>query len=109
MQQCNALILILARLPLYHNTNIALGIAVKTYLDDHCSPNADAEDRANLKAAYVKTLLPHSVDFTRDLDKAFRFFDAVYAGVKTLGEEEVSQEDRTMWDRAHKWLSVRRD
>jgi len=56
---------------------------------------------------YKETYLPQSVDFVSDLDVAFKFFDAVHDGVKTLGDE-ISEADKKAWDNAKAYLAVRR-
>lgn len=87
--------------------DIALGIAVKTYLDDFVKLDASKEDRHADKAKYVAKYLPHSINFAEDLDVAFQFFDAVYAGVKTLGDE-IGETDRKAWNDANAYLALRR-
>jgi hypothetical protein len=67
------------------------------------SPEAREADKAN----YVEKLLPHSVNFAEDLDVAFKFFDAVCEGVKTLGSE-ISDADKKAWDNAKAYLAKRR-
>ena len=61
----------------------------------------------NKKAEYIKKYLPHSVNFSEDLDVAFKFFDAVYEGVSTLGKE-INEADKKVWDNAHAYLAKRR-
>jgi hypothetical protein len=51
--------------------------------------------------------LPHSFNFEEDLDVAFKFFDAVYDGVKTFGDE-ISDTDKNAWDAAKVYLDKRR-
>lgn len=85
----------------------ALGIAVKTYLDDFLKLEWSAEDRETKKAEYVEKYLPHSVNFKEDLDVAFKFFDAVYEGVKTFGDE-ISEADKNAWNLAKAYLEKRR-
>lgn len=94
-------------LPFSTDVDIALGIAVKTYLDDFVKLDASKEDRHADKAKYVAKYLPHSINFAEDLDVAFRFFDAVYAGVKTLGDE-IGETDRKAWNDANAYLALRR-
>ncbi|KAF4626125.1 hypothetical protein G7Y89_g12037 [Cudoniella acicularis] len=94
-------------LPFSTDVDIALGIAVKTYLDDFVKLDASKEDREADKAKYVAKYLPHSVNFAEDLDVAFKFFDGVYAGVKTLGDE-IGETDRKAWDDANAYLALRR-
>jgi hypothetical protein len=84
-----------------------LGIAVKTYLDDFLKLEWTADEREEQKSEYVKKYLPHSVNFREDLDVAFKFFDAVYEGVKTL-KDEIGEADKKAWDAAKVYLEKRR-
>jgi hypothetical protein len=94
-------------LPFSADVDIALGIAVKTYLDDFVKLDVSPEKREADKQAYKATYLPQSVDFVGDLEVAFKFFDAVYDGVKTLGDE-ISEADKKAWDDAKSYLALRR-
>ncbi|CZS94465.1 hypothetical protein WAI453_008066 [Rhynchosporium graminicola] len=94
-------------LPFSKDIDTSLGIAVKTYLDDFLKAEWTADQREANKADYVKKYLPHSVNFAEDLDVAFRFFDAVYEGVSTLGKE-ISEADKKVWDNAHAYLVKRK-
>jgi hypothetical protein len=51
--------------------------------------------------------LPNSVNIAEDLDVAFDFFNALYEGVKTLGDE-IKEGDRKVWDGAKDYLTKRR-
>lgn len=82
-----------------------MGIAVKTWLDDFINTDVTAEDKLKLKNKFVEKQVPHSENFVDDLDLAFTFFDAVYAGVKTLGD---TIPDRAVWDGASSYLAARR-
>jgi hypothetical protein len=65
------------------------------------------EQRQTDKEKYVEKFLPYSVNFPEDLDVAFSFFDAMYDGVKTLGDE-IGDADKKAWDTAKSYLSKRR-
>lgn len=93
------------RLPFWHDIDCALGIAVKTYLDDHAAPNLSEEVKSQKKRDYAGSLIPHHVDFASDLNVAFELFDSVYAGVQAL-TNEVS--DKSSWDSANQYLALRR-
>lgn len=95
------------RLPFLTDPDVALGIAVKTYFDD-ISPSDTAEQKALKKAEFPGKYLPYALHFSEDLDICCALFDAVYAGVKTLGPKEVPAVDRAGWDRAAKYLESRR-
>jgi hypothetical protein len=66
-------------LPFIDDHDCALGIAVKSYLDElasHSDPtNVHTRERAKAKAPAEWFL--HSVDVIADLNKAFRLWDAV--------------------------------
>lgn len=94
-------------LPFSADIDIALGIAVKTYLDDYAKPDVAPEKRSQEKQAYKSKNLPNSENFEEDLDVAFKFFDAVHVGVKTLGDE-IGDADKAAWDGAKAYLAERR-
>jgi len=84
-----------------------MGIGIKTYLDDHVKLEASREQRETDKTKFKNDYLPYSVNFNEDLDVAFDFFEAVYAGVKVLGNE-ISEADRKVWEDAKVYLAKRR-
>lgn len=92
-------------LPFISDVDVGLGIAVKTYLDDHCTPGSSRAEKTAVKEKYARELIPHSVNFSEDLDLSFKFFDAVYAGVKALGDVVPDQE---LWKGASEYLAERR-
>lgn len=94
------------RLPFLTDTDVALGIAVKTLLDD-IDPNDSAEVKATKKAGFPGKFVPFATHFFEDLDIACDFFGALHSGVKTL-EKEVSAADRSTWDKAATYLKLRR-
>lgn len=98
--------LISYRLPFLNDTDVALGIAVKTLLDD-IHPNETPEQKAVKKQEFPGTFVPYATHFFEDLEIAFNFFDAIHAGVKTL-KSEVSAADRSAWDKAAVYLQLRR-
>lgn len=102
------LVLILNSLPFATDINVGLGIAVKTYLDDYLKLDTSTEERAAAKLQYADKYLPNSVNIAEDLDVAFNFFDALYEGVKTLGDKEVSKEDLAAWAGAKEYLAKRK-
>ncbi|KAI9763500.1 MAG: hypothetical protein M1835_007801, partial [Candelina submexicana] len=76
-------------LPFIDDNDCALGIAVKSYLDElavYDDPGSEAAKNA-VKAKGTTDWIPNSVDFVGDLDRAFRLWDAIYAGVKVAGKE----------------------
>lgn len=97
--------LIFGRLPFWKDIDCALGIAVKTYLDDYAAPNLTDALKTAKKSDYATSLIPHNVDFAKDLDAAFELFDAVFAGVQVLKDEVP---DISSWERANDYLKLRR-
>jgi hypothetical protein len=95
----------LASLPFGEDISIAFGITVKTYLDEQHQAPSDAESKENEKARYEKWPIAHAENILGDLDLAFKFFDALYAGVKVLGSKV---EDTDVWASAAKYLDERR-
>lgn len=93
------------RLPFLYDPDVALGIAVKTYFDD-LLPNDP--DRQRKLEAFPGTYVPYAEAFAEDLDIACHFFEALYAGVKTLDAKEMPAVDRITWDKAAKYLASRR-
>lgn len=98
-------LLILHSLPFAEDISIAFGITVKTYLDEQHQGHASAELKAQEKARYEKWPIAHADDILGDLDLAFKFFDALHAGVRTL---EGKVEDQDIWSGAAKYLAERR-
>lgn len=88
------------------DTDVALGIAVKTLLDD-VNPNDSAEVKANKKAEFPSKYVPYATNFFEDLEIAYDFFGSIHAGVKTL-EKEISASDRGAWEKAAAYLKARR-
>lgn len=92
------------RLPFLYDPDVALGIAVKTYLDD-LVPNDP--DRAEKLKQFPRVYVPYAVSFTEDFDVACNFFTALHAGVKTLSVKEIAAGDRATWDKAGDYLKSR--
>lgn len=92
-------------MPFADDNDIALGIAVKTFLDDHVDPSQATDERRKKRSAYAKDFLPHSVNFPEDLDTAFHFFDALCSGVQILGNKTSGA---AVWKSAKDYLDARR-
>lgn len=75
------------------------------YLDK--TPPWDQSQRQENLPQYASKFLPQSVNFPEDLEVAFKFFEALYEGIKTLGKE-ISDRDRKGWDAAKSYLEQRR-
>ncbi|KAK3308108.1 nuclease-like protein [Chaetomium strumarium] len=92
-------------LPFLYDPDVALGIAVKTYFDDLLPNDPDKENKLRV---FPGIYVPYAVNFAEDLDVACNFFEALYAGVKTLDSKEIPVVDRVTWDKAAKYLASRR-
>lgn len=93
------------RLPFLMDSDVALGIAVKTLLDD-ISPKDTAEQKQAKKTDFPGKFVPFATHFFEDLQVSFEFFDALHAGVKTV--PEISAADKASWDKAAEYLKIRR-
>jgi hypothetical protein len=82
-----------------------LGIAVKTYLDDLIPNDPNKEQKLR---QFPGVYVPFAVSFAEDLDVACNFFEALHAGVKTLGVKDIPAVDRSAWEKAAEYLQSRR-
>jgi hypothetical protein len=86
----------------------ALGIAVKSYLDELLAGKNDPTSQAS-KEAIMENLssrfFPQCQDIEEDLKTAFKLWDAVYAGVKSAGD---LINDQQVWHETNEWLAARR-
>ncbi|KAL1302303.1 hypothetical protein AAFC00_002718 [Neodothiora populina] len=97
-------------LPFLLETDCALGIAVKSYLDElagHPDPSSP-EAREETKTTGVSPWFPHAKNFVGDLEKAFKLWDAVYAAVEVAPSNVISSKDKKIWEEANAWLAERR-
>jgi len=95
------------RLPFLGVPDVAMGIAVKTLLDD-VPLNESPDDRATRIRDFPTLYVPYATKFTEDLAIAYAFFDALYVGVKSLGDQDMPAADRAGWDKTSKYLELRR-
>ncbi|KAK2028292.1 XPG domain-containing protein [Colletotrichum zoysiae] len=93
-------------LPFLHNPDIALGIAVKTLMDE-LPANESVEKRQARIEDFPGKFFPYATNFKDDVRLAFAFFEAIHKGVQTLNKE-VSPADKTVWSTASKYLDQRR-
>ncbi|KAI0198994.1 nuclease-like protein [Astrocystis sublimbata] len=93
-------------LPFLTDTDVALGIATKTLLDDIGPDDTPAQKLAK-KKDFPSKFVPFATHFHEDLEIACDFFDALHAGVKTL-TSEMSAADKTVWETASAYLQLRR-
>lgn len=95
-------------LPLADENSAALGIAVKTFLDDSVTPSMSIEERRQCRSNYATKFCPHATNFPEDLDTAFKFFDAVCEGVKVLSQTHGALQNAAVWQSAKAYLDLRR-
>lgn len=97
------------RLPFLLPNNCALGIGVKSYLDELTNdPDpTSAESKARVIETVSTRYFPQSINFDHDLRTAFALWDAIYAGVKASGSN-ISQQNKTFWNDTNDWLRERR-
>jgi hypothetical protein len=96
-------------LPFPVPVNCALSIAVKSYLDELLSNDADPTSNETKERVLETTSLryfPQSLDLRGDLATAFQLWDAVYAGVKA--GKVVPEATQTLWTNTDEWLRARR-
>jgi hypothetical protein len=89
------------RLPFLLPNNCALSIAVKSYLDELLSNDADPtspQTKARVLETASTRYFPQSIDFSGDLKMAFGLWDAIYEGVKS-GGSAMSESNKAI-----KWL-----
>lgn len=96
-------------MPFLLPNNCALGIGVKSYLDEltHDSDPTSTESKARVIDTVSTRYFPQSIDFNHDLRTAFALWDAVYAGVKASGSN-ISPQNKTLWTETNDWLRERR-
>jgi hypothetical protein len=98
------------RLPFLLPNNCALSIAVKSYLDELLSNDADptsADTKARVLVIASTKYFPQSEDFSGDLNTAFDLWDAIAQGVKN-GGSAVPEAIKKLWSETNEWLAVRR-
>lgn len=99
------LTLIIRSLPFLTDPDIALGIAVKTFLDDD-NVSDSKEQRADRMAQFPQTYVPFATHFVEDMRTCYGFVNALYQGVSTL-DKEVSGADKHAWGNAADYLAAR--
>ncbi|KAH6642344.1 temperature dependent protein affecting M2 dsRNA replication-domain-containing protein [Boeremia exigua] len=101
--------LLITKFPFLLPNNCALGIGVKSYLDEltNDSDPTSAESKARVIDTVSTRYFPQSIDFQHDLRTAFALWDAVFAGVKASGTK-ISQQNKTLWTETNDWLRQRR-
>ncbi|CAK7275274.1 hypothetical protein SEPCBS119000_006610 [Sporothrix epigloea] len=95
------------RLPYTESPDAALGIAVKTFLDESFE-DTTPQDRAARKKAFPAKFVPHATHVFEDFEVAFGLVEAIYAGVQKLSDSEISSTSKAEWERAKKYLERRK-
>ncbi|CAK7230899.1 hypothetical protein SBRCBS47491_007746 [Sporothrix bragantina] len=95
------------RLPYTEFPDAALGIAVKTFLDESFE-DTTPEDKVSRKEVFPTKFVPHATHPFEDFEVAFGLVEAVYAGVQTLGDSEIKPAAKAEWERAKKYLERRK-
>ena len=95
-------------------SDCALGIAMKHYLDElngHDEPTS-AKTKEDIREKGPAEWFPHAIGFFEDIERGFRLWDAVMAGVRTGIEKGVVEKggegDETSWESVDKWVQDRR-
>ncbi|KAG7110146.1 Protein MKT1 like protein [Verticillium longisporum] len=94
------------RLPFLHSPDVALGIAVKTFLTEVSTSDTPEVRQARL-SAFPANFVPNAINFAEDLEMSLAFFDAIGAGVETLSTE-LSADDKASWRAARDYRDARR-
>lgn len=94
-------------LPFYEFPDAALGIAVKTFLDESAF-DTTAEQRESRKKEFPKKFVPHALKPFEDFDVVFGLVEALQTGLATLGNNEMKADAKADWDKAKKYLDRRR-
>ncbi|EGY17678.1 uncharacterized protein VDAG_01360 [Verticillium dahliae VdLs.17] len=93
-------------LPFLHSPDVALGIAVKTFLTEVSTSDTPEVRQARL-SAFPANFVPNAINFAEDLEMSLAFFDAIGAGVETLSTE-LSADDKASWRAARDYRDARR-
>jgi hypothetical protein len=86
--------------------DVALGIAVKTLMDE-INLNDTPQLRAQKRAEFPGKFVPFATHLEEDMSIAFGLFDALAVGIKSL-DKEISAADKAMWEKAGRYLELRR-
>jgi hypothetical protein len=98
------------QLPFLLPNNCAMSIAVKSYLDELLSNDADptSSDTKNRVLETVSTrYFPQSLGFSSDLVTAFDLWDAIFEGVN-YGGGAVPEATKKLWNETNDWLKDRK-
>jgi hypothetical protein len=104
-------ILTFARLPFLLPNNCALSIAVKSYLDELLSNDADPtapETKGRVVETASSRYFPQSLNLPGDLKSAFSLWDAICAGVMSSNNSTIPEATKQLWIETDNWLAERR-
>lgn len=87
------------RLPFGTEPDIGLGLVVKSYLDELCS-----ERRTDIKRWFS-----HARNIDGDLQKAWKMWDAINAGIQAADSAIVSSETKNTFRNTDTWLQQKRE
>lgn len=82
------------------NYNAAMGVAIRTYLDQKSNEENEHRDIETISANYF----PKATNFKEDVEIFCEFFDALVAGIKTLDQKDMGTKD--VWVKANEYLQA---
>jgi hypothetical protein len=85
-----------ATLPFVREPDLGLALVVKSYLDELSNDPAKRSD--------VRSWFSHATDIDGDLEKAWKMWDAVNAGIQGADSSIVNHETRKLFKNADEWL-----
>lgn len=89
----------MCRLPFVNrNYSAAMGVAVRTYLEQKANKEAEMEDIDAFSTAYF----PNAINVKEDIEIFRDFFDALVTGIKTLDSKEMGSQ--SAWIQANDYL-----
>jgi hypothetical protein len=94
------------KLPFVETPDIAMGIAVKTFLDD-LPVEATQTDKETHLHGFQGKFFPFATHLAEDLELCWKLFDALVIGVNAL-DTEMSAADKATWNNAARYLKARR-
>lgn len=89
-----------ARLPFGREPDLGLALVVKSYLDEL---SQDSGRRADISKWFN-----HALNIEQDLQKAWKMWDAINAGIQAADSAIVSSETKNVFQNADSWLQKKR-
>lgn len=88
-----------SRLPFVNrNHNAAMGVAIRTYLDQKANEENEYRDVETISVNYF----PKATNFEEDINIFVEFFGALVKGIKTLDQKDLDNKD--VWAKADEYL-----